>query len=96
MLKLFSARATLAAALVLATVPASAAEEKWGPLADDTHASGSARQGHPSFGHVHALAVTLTAGPCSWARTQGSSGARTGAAPGSRWRCLPSIIHLWT
>jgi photosystem II stability/assembly factor-like uncharacterized protein len=48
----------LAAALVLATVAASAAEEKRGPLADDTHASGSARPGHPSFGHVHALAVT--------------------------------------
>lgn len=58
MLKLFSARAALAAALVLATLPASAAGEKREPLADPTHVPGSARPGQSSFGHAHALAVT--------------------------------------
>lgn len=58
MLKLLSASAALAAALLLATVPASAAREKRAPSADDQYASASAGQGHPSFEHVHALAVT--------------------------------------
>ena len=50
MLKLFSAAAVFAAALTLATAPASAAQDK--------HASGSAGQGKTPFEHVHALALT--------------------------------------
>jgi photosystem II stability/assembly factor-like uncharacterized protein len=50
MLKLLSATAALAAALALGTGPVSATQDK--------HASGAAGQGHPSFEHVHALAVT--------------------------------------
>jgi photosystem II stability/assembly factor-like uncharacterized protein len=50
MLKLISVAAALAASLSLTTGPALAAQDK--------HASGAAGQGHPSFEHVHALAVT--------------------------------------
>jgi photosystem II stability/assembly factor-like uncharacterized protein len=58
MLKLLSASGALAAAFVIATVLTSGAQERRGPSADDKHASGSAGPGHPSFEHVHALAVT--------------------------------------
>ena len=58
MLKLLSAAAALAVALSLATGPASAAQEKLAPTAQDKHAPGPAGQGKPSFEHVHALAVT--------------------------------------
>ena len=58
MLKLLSAAAALAAALALATGPASAAQDKHAPSAQDEQPPGSAGQGKPSFEHVHALAVT--------------------------------------
>ena len=56
MLKLLSAAAALVAAISLATAPASAAQEKHAPSAQDKHDSaGPSKQ---SFEHVHALAVT--------------------------------------
>jgi len=58
MLKLLSASGAFAAALVIAVVPASAAQERRGPSADGKHHSGPAGQGQPSFEHVHALAAT--------------------------------------
>lgn len=57
MLKLISVAAALAAALSLTTGPALAAQDKHAPPAQDKHASGGAGHGHPSFEHVHALAV---------------------------------------